>query len=229
MEKEILEALKARFVGVSDAVLGRIARKLAKTATTSEQVKTAVEGVTLQQVIDSYADSRATEASETARRNAVADYETRHGLKDGVKVPSQQQEKGAGGAGRQAPAEAPGEDAPPAWARDLISRIDRMEASKTTETRRQQLDGVIGKLPETMRKAYTRLPLDKYSDDDFTALLSEVKTEVEEISRDTAASGAVFGKPTAGQGGGTKGELSEAQKAAISKRDGAPAEGAQPF
>ena len=61
------------------------------------------------------------------------------------------------------------------------------------------------------------------------ALLSEVKTEVEEISRDTAASGAVFGKPTAGQGGGTKGELSEAQKAAISKRDGAPAEGAQPF
>ena len=219
MEKEILEALKARFAGVSDAVLGRIARKLAKTATTSEQVKTAVEGVTLQQVIDSYADSRATEASETARRNAVADYETRHGLKDGVKVPSQQQEKGAGGA----------EDAPPAWARDLISRIDRMEASKTTETRRQQLDGVIGKLPETMRKAYTRLPLDKYSDDDFTALLSEVKTEVEEISRDTAASGAVFGKPTAGQGGGTKGELSEAQKAAISKRDGAPAEGAQPF
>lgn len=64
MKKEILEALKARFDGVSESVLGRIADKLAKTATTAEEVKTAVDGVTLQQIIDSYADSRVTEASD---------------------------------------------------------------------------------------------------------------------------------------------------------------------
>ena len=86
MRKEILDALKAKFPGVSDSVLGRIADKLAKTATTAEQVKTAVEGVTIQQVIESYGDSRATEASNTARENAVKDYESRYGLKDGVKV-----------------------------------------------------------------------------------------------------------------------------------------------
>lgn len=48
MRKELLDALKAKFEGVGDAVLGRIADKLAKTATTAEQVKTAAEGVTIQ-------------------------------------------------------------------------------------------------------------------------------------------------------------------------------------
>ena len=78
MRKEILEALTAKFEGVSASILGRIADKLAKTATTPEQVKTAVEGMTLQQVIESYGDSRATEASNTARENAVKDYESRY-------------------------------------------------------------------------------------------------------------------------------------------------------
>lgn len=85
MLQEILNALKAKFEGVSDAVLNRIAAKLAKTVTTAEQVKSAVDGVTLQQVIDSYADNRATEATQTAIRN----YEQKHGLKDGVKIDNQ--------------------------------------------------------------------------------------------------------------------------------------------
>lgn len=82
MKKQILEALKAKFQGVSEAILNRIADKLAKTVTTAEQVATAVEGVTIQQVIESYGDSRATEAQQTAVHN----YETKYGLKDGVKV-----------------------------------------------------------------------------------------------------------------------------------------------
>ena len=82
MRKEILDALKAKFTGVSDAILGRIADKLAKTATTAEQVATAVEGVTFQQVLESYGDSRATEAQQTA----VSNYEKKHGLKDGKQV-----------------------------------------------------------------------------------------------------------------------------------------------
>ena len=69
MYQLILNALKAKFQGVSDAVLSRIANKLAKTVTSQEQVATSVEGVTLQQVIDSYADHRATEAQQTAVQN----------------------------------------------------------------------------------------------------------------------------------------------------------------
>ena len=86
MKKEILEALTTKYQGVSSSVLDRIANKLAKTVNTAEEVKTAVDGVTIQQVIDSYTDSRVTEASETARKNAVNDYESKYGLKDGVKT-----------------------------------------------------------------------------------------------------------------------------------------------
>ena len=64
--KQILEALRTQFPGVGDNILQKTAARLAKTVTTEEGVKTAVSGVTLQQVIDSYGDSRATEAQESA-------------------------------------------------------------------------------------------------------------------------------------------------------------------
>ena len=228
MRKEILDALKAKFPGVSDNVLGRIADKLAKTATTAEQVRTAVEGVTIQQVIESYGDSRATEASNTARENAVKDYESRYGLKDGVKAtnnPNNGGEQPTGGSATNPT----GGDETPAWAKTLLERIGRLETSKTTETRKQQLNAIIGKLPETTRKAYERLPLDKYSDEEFTTMLGEVTTEVEGIVDETQARGGVFGKPSATGGTTQQTELTEAQKAAIAHRDGVPASGTQPF
>ena len=78
MRKETLDTLKAKFEGVSDAILGRIADKIAKTATTGEQAQAAVEAYTLQQLLEGYGDSRATEAQQTAVHN----YESRYGLKD---------------------------------------------------------------------------------------------------------------------------------------------------
>lgn len=228
MRKEILDALKAKFRGVSDSILGRIADKLAKTATTAEQVTTAVEGVTIQQVIESYGDSRATEASNTARENAVKDYESRYGLKDGVKVTNNTNIGGEQPTGGSA-TNPTGGDETPAWAKTLLERIGRLETSKTTETRKQQLNAIIGKLPETTRKAYERLPLDKYSDEEFTTMLGEVTTEVEGIVDETQARGGVFGKPSATGGTTQQTELTEAQKAAIAHRDGVPASGTQPF
>lgn len=229
MKKELFDALKAKFPGVSDSILDRIANKLAKTVTTAEQVKTAVEGVTIQQVIESYGDSRATEASETARKNAVQEYESRYGLKDGVKTTTTTTggEQPTGGSATNPTTG--GTDETPAWARTLIERIERMETAKTTETRTQQLNAVIGKLPEPMRKAYERLPIDKYSAEEFNTLIADITTEVEGIADDTAAQGAVFGKPSASTGAQNKTELTEAQKAAISHREGIPAAGNQPF
>lgn len=229
MKKELFDALKAKFPGVSDSILDRIATKLAKTATTAEQVKTAVEGVTIQQVIESYGDSRATEASETARKNAVQEYESRYGLKDGVKTTTTTTggEQPTGGSATNPTTG--GTDEAPAWAKSLIERIDRMENAKTTETRTQQLNAVIGKLPDNLRKAYEHLPVDKYNEEDFNKLIGDITTEVEGIADDTAAQGAVFGKPSASTGAQNKTELTEVQKAAISHREGIPAAGNQPF
>lgn len=232
MKKELLDALKAKFPGVSDNILGRIATKLAKTVTTAEQVKTAVEGVTIQQVIESYGDSRATEASETARENAVKDYETRYGLKDGVKTGSSSTTTTGGeqstGSGATNPSTG-GNEQIPAWAQKLFDRLDAQDKARATETRTQQLNAVIGKLPEQMRKAYVRIPVDKYSEEEFSKLLGEITTEVEGIADETAAQGGAFGKPSANTGGSTKTELSEAQIAAISRREGSVSADKQPF
>ena len=229
----ILNALKAKFQGVSDAVLSRIANKLAKTVTSQEQVATSVEGVTLQQVIDSYADHRATEAQQTAVQN----YESKYGLKDGEKVtPVTVQQQGGQPTGGQPTQPTAGATETPEWAKQLIEqnkaltdRIAKMEGQRTTDSRKQQLSTIIAKLPEKFRKPYERITLDSLSDEQFNTLVTEVTTEVEGIANDINSKGAVFGRPTANSGGNQGNELTKEQQDAIAHRDGSVKGEGQPF
>lgn len=223
MYETILQLLKASFEGVSDQILGRIATKLAKTATTEEQAKAAVEGMSLQHVIESYGDSRATEAQQTAVRN----YEAKYGLKNGAKVERAEPQP--------TNSEQPAGDDTPAWAKVLLDankalkeRLDKVEGERITADRRQQFGKVIGKLPETLRKAYERTPIDKLTDEQFTALVGDVEGEVKGIMQATTAKGAVFAPPTNG-GNVNKGELTKEQEAAIAKREGGVSKDGQPF
>lgn len=233
MRQQILDALKAKFQGVSEKILGRIADKLAKTVTTAEQVATAVEGVTIQQVIESYGDSRATEAQQTAVHN----YETKYGLKDGVKVDDGGGSQGGQQGGVQTvQTQQQGGDAIPTWAQTLIDsnkalteRLNKMDGDRTTATRKQQLTTIIEKLPENLRKGYERISVDNLSDEQFNTLVGEINTEVEGIVNDTRAKGAVFGKPSAQSGAGNQGgELTKEQQDAIAHRENKPS-GGQPF
>lgn len=232
MRQKIFDALKAKFPGVNANVLNRIADKLSKTVTTDEQVTTAVAGVTQEfiEIIESYGDSRATEAQQTA----VHTYETKYGLKDGQKID--------GGTGEQSGSTtvttppAGGTEQVPAWAQALIDsnkqvmeRMNKMEGDRTTATRKQQLTAIIEKLPENLRKGYERISVDSLSDEQFNTLVGEINTEVEGIVNDTRAKGVVFGKPSAPAGNGNQGdELTKEQQDAISHRDTKPADG-QPF
>lgn len=233
MRKEILDALKAKFTGVSDAILGRIADKLAKTVTTSEQVKAAVDAYTWQQVIEGYGDSRATEAQQTAVHN----YEQKYGLKDGEKINDGGTPGGqTGGTTTVNTPPAGGAEQVPAWAQAIIDsnksltdRLNKMDGERTTATRKQQLSAVIEKLPENLRKAYGRTSVDTLSDEQFTTLLGEITAEVDGIVKDTQQRGAVFGRPSVQGGQGNQsGELTKEQKDAIAHRDTKPADG-QPF
>ena len=233
MYQLILNALKAKFQGVSDAVLSRIANKLAKTVTSQEQVATSVEGVTIQQVIDSYADHRATEAQQTAVQN----YESKYGLKDGEKVtPVTVQQQGGQPTGGQPTQPTAGATETPEWAKQLIEqnkaltdRIAKMEGQRTTDSRKQQLSTIIAKLPEQLRKPYERITLDSLSDEQFNTLVTEVTTEVEGIANDINSKGAVFGRPTANSGGNQGNELTKEQQDAIAHRDGSVKGEGQPF
>lgn len=231
MKEQILEALRAKFPGRSAVILGRIADKLAKTATTPEQVTTAVEGVTpeLIEVIESYGDSRATEASTTA----VTNYEAKYGLREGKPTtpPAPTSEGNDNAPKGQADGDVP------AWASALIEQVaqlkdrqNKQDAERTTTGRRQALEAIYGHLPEPLRKGYERISLDTLSDDEFTKLTADVTAEVGEIGQAFAAKGAVFSTPSAHHGGaGAQKELTKEQIEAINHRGGKPADGEQPF
>jgi len=82
MKEKILAALKTKFSGVDDAILTRIAEKRAEGVTDESQIPTIVEGVSFQDVLTSYGDFRAGDASNSAVRN----YEKKHNLKEGKPV-----------------------------------------------------------------------------------------------------------------------------------------------
>lgn len=218
MKKELLAALKAKFEGVNESILSRIADKLAKTTTKEEDVATAVSGVTIQQIIEGYGDSRATEAQQSAVRN----YEEKYGLKDGEKL--------------QEPKPKPQEEAMPEWAKQLVEenktlseRLGRMDVERIAAERKQKLSAVFKKLPENLRKPYERMSIDKLSDEEFTTLFGEITAEVDEIASSVKSKGAVFGRPAAHQGGDNSQELSKEEQEAIASRNVALKDGEQPF
>lgn len=240
MKQKIFEALKAKFSGCNANVLNRIAEKLAKTVTTDEQVTTAVAGVTqeLIEVIESYGDSRATEATQTATQN----YETKYNLKDGKPVnggaAATGGQQGGGTTVTTTTQPAGGAETVPAWAQQLIEsnktlseRLNKMDGDRTTATRKQQLSAVYQKLPEKLRKPYERISVDALSDEEFTTLVGEVTTEVDGLVADINSKGAVFGRPAAHNGGGNnQGDaLTKEQEAAIAVREGKKSEDGQPF
>ena len=218
MKKELLAALKAKFEGVNENILSRIADKLAKTTTKEEDVATAVSGVTIQQIIEGYGDSRATEAQQSAVRN----YEEKYGLKDGEKL--------------QEPKPKPQEETMPEWAKQLVAenktlseRLGRMDGERITAERKQKLSAVFKKLPENLRKPYERMSIDKLSDEEFTNLVGEITAEVDEIASSVKSKGAVFGRPAAHQGTDNSQELSKEEQEAIAARNTSLKDGEQPF
>lgn len=223
---EIFALLKTKFEGVDDATIGRVADKLAKTAT---DASAAVDGCTFAQVLEMYGDSRATEASLSAVRN----YERKHGLKDGKAIevqkqaqqPNAQPQDGNNGGGDVAE-----------LLRELKSqnellkaRLDGIEAKGITKTRMGEIGKIVEKLPEALRKPYGRISVDGLSEEDYTSLKSEISAEVEQLAQAQKANGAVFQQPKFVSGPVSTKELSEGQMSAIAKREGVVKAGEQPF
>lgn len=153
MKQKILEALQAKFSGVDAKILERMADKVAKTVTKKEDITTAVEGVTFQQVIDSQADFRATQASETAGKNAVAAYEKLHGLKDGEKANLD----GGAPATKPNPQSKPVEsEAEPEWAKKLREQNERIERKMQEDENAKAQGGFTTKLVNVLKEKGVR-------------------------------------------------------------------------
>lgn len=227
MKKKLIDALATKFPGVDAKDLGRIADNLlrSKTLATDEDVNSAVEEVTFADILKSYGDSRAAEASKTA----VSNYEKKHGLKDGK--PSAQtddddpgdDDPGDGGdddkGGKKSGAKKPtnkkddDESALAALLKKLDAKLDAqaaeiaaMKKGEVSKTRKARVADLIKGLTDVQKKAYNRIPVDDLSDEDFDAMIGEITEEVSELSRDNKAGGGIFGLPL---GGGNHGNGNE--------------------
>lgn len=80
--EQILAGLQQKFAGVDTAILTRIATKKAEGVTDETKVNSIIEGISFSDVLNSYGDFRAGDASKTA----VSNYEKKHNLKDGGRL-----------------------------------------------------------------------------------------------------------------------------------------------
>ena len=133
MKVKLLAALKTKFIGVDDAILDRIATKKAEGLTDESQITSIVDGISFSDVLTSYGDFRAGDASNSAVRN----YEKKHNLKDGKPIenpnpnPKPEEKK---------------DDDVPAWAQALIdsnktlsTELSTLKQEKLQATRQEQV------------------------------------------------------------------------------------------
>lgn len=217
MKQEAIKLLKEKFAGVADSIIERIAAKVATGISDGEALKAAVEKVTFQTVLESYGDSRANEAQQTAVKN----YEKKYGLKDGktIEEPSKEDDENK-------KKQSTGDDVPE-WAKAIIDsneklkdELAQMKANKVADGRKARLNKIVEQLPESLRKAYGRTNVESLSDEEFDNLTNEVKGEVEKINGEISAKKTVFGIPMKTAGGtATKGKeaTKEETDAVVSK------------
>lgn len=204
LKKVALEALKTKFEGIDEKVLSRIAIKLAKTATDEEDIKTKVEEMTLQGVIDAYTDSRVTDASD----KAVKTYEEKHGLKDGKKLRKKRVKVEDDDIDDDDDDDTIDDDAP-AYAKALMksisalsSEVSALKEGKRADTRKAAVDKLLEKAPEALKKQIQReFSRATFKDDeDFDAWVEEIKPDIKEASDKNEAEGNAGSKPKGGGG-----------------------------
>ena len=231
MYQQILDALKKKFTGVNDKILERMAKKMAKTTKTEDEVQTAVDGVTFQQIIDSEGDRRANEATDTAVRN----YETKHNLKDGKPVAKPNDDDdddddddtlddddangdddtkgknpGKKGKGKK------GMSRTEKLLQQMLDnqqkineRLDRMDGEKTATSRKARFEELLKDAPEKMRTRYMRDydRLNFKDDADYDQWLEDITPEIESEINEAKAEGGVTTPPRGGKQTRKEGEV----------------------
>lgn len=132
--EQILAGLQQKFTGVDTAILTRIATKKAEGVTGETKVNSIVEGISFSDVLNSYGDFRAGDASKTA----VTNYEKKHNLKDGKPVETTTTTT-------TTKAEENKDDVP-AWAqalidsnKSLLTEVSTLKQEKLQATRQEQI------------------------------------------------------------------------------------------
>ena len=194
----ILKALKTKYPGVDVKILERIAKKKAETTTKEEEVKTVVDGVTFQSIIESEGDRRANEAQNTA----ITNYEKKYKLKDGKAIdqpePPKPNEPPAGGASDEVKQMFAKMEQENKTMREQLNGILQEKQSNQRKAKFEALfEGASDKLKERYMRNYDRLTFK--DDEDFNGWLDTQKPFVENDIKEEKASGAAGTPPLGGK------------------------------
>ena len=133
--EQILAGLQLKFTGVDTAILTRIATKKAEGVTDETKVNSIVEGIGFSDMLNSYGDFRAGDASKTA----VTNYEKRHNLKDGKPVETTTTTTQQQTTEQQPDMAKIIADAVSAAVKPLSDKIAQFETEKSQATRQEQI------------------------------------------------------------------------------------------
>ena len=155
---------------------------------------------------------------EDIERAAVLAYERQHGLKDGKPAEGAQPAAQAANAAQTAQAGNGTKDTngakesaegAPAWAQGVLAE---MEQTRVETARREELLGLVARLPEPMRAVYARLPLGGLSEAAWGEEKARVAQEVEGTVQALAAQGVRFAPPQGGEAGTARGAEATAEE-----------------
>lgn len=163
---------------------------------------------------------------EDIERAAVLAYERQHGLKDGKPAEGAQPATQTAQIANAAPAEngtkegmKEGAEGAPAWAQGVLEAVERlagrvaeMEQTRVETARREELLGLVARLPEPMRAVYARLPLGGLSEAAWGEEKARVAKEVEGTVQALAAQGVRFAPPQGGDGSAARGAEATAEE-----------------
>lgn len=198
MKERLLALLRTKFDGVQDAILRRIAeaksKGLSETAT-DEDIQGIVDGLTVQAVIEDYANSRVNEAARTAIQN----YEKKYGLKEG-KPGTQPQD--------QPPQEEIPTDAPD-WAKAILKQnqelTQKIAGLETKEKTQSLVDKVHAKLtsgdkkvPKSFLKSQS---IQIESEDEVDAVADKIFQDFSAVRTELISEGIISEEPKMSLGG----------------------------
>ncbi len=184
MNEQLLALLRTKFDGVQDAILKRIADKfgqgLSKTST-EDDIQGIVDKVTFQDVLESYGDSRATEASRTAVNN----FKKKNGIQD-RQEPEQPQDQDD-----DFPSDAP------KWAQNLIQQNQelskKLEGLEKQEKRKTLIEKVHEKLSKGNKKVpssfWKNRPIQVESEKDIDSVVSQIHEDFAAVRKELLAEG----------------------------------------
>jgi len=185
MKEKIFEALKLKFVGVSEATLTRIAEKKAGSVTTEDQIQSIVDGVTFDIVVQSEVDSRIANGNKIAVQNFMEKHKLKE--KDGKMFVEETQ---------PTPPPNPPADSPLLKEiNELKDKVNGFEVEKNKQVLSDKLQSQLKdkKIPVQLAKGYT---VEK--EEDIPKVLEQIEADHNTIKQEYINNGLVAQAPADG-------------------------------